>query len=440
MLTFPHFSRTQTTRIIVRCIFGLLMSLSATLQADEGAALGKTWTIRQAPSGLREVVYGAGKFIAFGAGRLATSPDGFTWTEKTPPSENSWIASVFAQGRFVALSSADSEQFPTNVMTSSNGLSWALANDGLLPGSQWRSIAYGNGTFVAGSSGTFSMTFMAASPDAVTWTPIAPPVGSAGIVQLAFGNNTFVAVQSSNGLSGVRSLLRSTNGIDWQEQALPSGASSELFGVTFGRGQFVAVGDNQTIITSSDGITWTTRSGSGGNTLVEVIDAGDRYITFGYESSSNTGVILTSPDGITWRQQSSPSSLSRISAAYAHGVVVALSAVESSSETVITSGTYKISHDLVFPAKSAKLTQEAKQALTSALSELDTTRRVRLTVRTQSTKAPREALLARRRLLTVSRYVRSQRNSQLRVRATVKFSSRVRTTARDRVSSVFVYG
>jgi hypothetical protein len=436
MLKYFYSLALRACAVTLSCILAHVSSGTNSAQADE---LGKSWTIRQAPSGLREVVYGAGRFVAFGAGKLATSHDAITWTEQTPLTGNLWPASIFAQGKFVALSAADSEQFPTNVMSSTDGITWSLASDGLSPGTQWHSIAYGNGTFVAGSVGTFSATYMATSPDAVTWTPVMVPSGNAGIVELAFGNGAFIAVQSSNGLADVRSLLRSTNGIDWQEQALPSGASPELLGVAFGRGQFIAVGENSTIISSPDGITWTNRTAPGSAIFVEVVDAGDRYIAFGYDATSYASVIVTSPDGITWTQQSSPSTLSRISATYAHGVVVALSALESAAETVITSGTFKTAADIVFRKGSARLSDEARSTLVTNVSELDTTRKVRLSVLTRSVRKPGAALLARRRLAAITKYVRSQGLSRLVVRAIVKFSSSVSPDRRDRVTATLSY-
>jgi hypothetical protein len=439
MFVASHFNLNRVYRLILTCALTLAVHQPYVVRSDQTTALGKTWTIRQAPLGLREVTYGAGKFVALGGGKLATSPDGVTWTEQTPPAGSSWTSSIFAQGKFVALSGTDSEQFPTNVMTSSDGLNWNLSRDGLTPGSLWLSLAYGNGTFVAGSFGTLSSTYMATSPDAVTWTPVALPVGSPGIVKLAFGNGAFVAVQSSNGVQDVRSLLRSTNGVDWQEQALPSSASPELVAVAFGRGQFIAVGGKGTIISSPDGITWTNRAEPGAYTLVEILDAGESYIAFGFEDSSSKSIIITSPDGITWTRRRSPSSLSRISAAYAHGVVVAVSALDNPTETIITSGAFKMVTKVAFRKGNARLSDEAKSALTTNLSELDTTRKVQLSVQTQSTQARRATLLARKRVLEVVKYIRLQRPSQLSVRMVVKSTNRVQPSARDLVTTTFTY-
>ena len=57
-------------------------------------------------------------------------------------------------------------------------------------------------------------------------------------------------------LSGT--ILTSPDGITWTTQA--SGTFNWLHGITWSGTQFAAVGDSATILTSPDGITWTTQS------------------------------------------------------------------------------------------------------------------------------------------------------------------------------------
>ena len=65
---------------------------------------------------------------------------------------------------------------------------------------------------------------------------------------MVVGNGTYVAV-GNNG-----SIVYSTDGIVWNNTN--SGTKNSLFGVTYGQGTFVAVGGNGTIIYSSDGRVW----------------------------------------------------------------------------------------------------------------------------------------------------------------------------------------
>ncbi len=82
------------------------------------------------------------------------------------------------------------------------------------------------------------------------------------------------------------------------------GTSEYLMGVTWSGSQFVAVGQNGTILTSPDGITWTQRtSGTSYRTLFGVAWSGSQFVVVG-----DHGILLTSPDGITWTQRTSGTS------------------------------------------------------------------------------------------------------------------------------------
>jgi len=64
----------------------------------------------------------------------------------------------------------------------------------------------------------------------------------------------------------------------------------------------VAVGINQTVLTSPDGETWTRRTFPGGNGLTGVIHDGTRFVASGYRFSNanQKGLAALSEDGIRW--------------------------------------------------------------------------------------------------------------------------------------------
>src|ERR1700733_8043717 len=74
-----------------------------------------------------------------------------------------------------------------------------------------------------------------------------------------------------------------------------------LRSVTFGGGQFVAVGDDGIIVTSPDGVKWTPRTWSGYTGLTGVTYGGGQYVAVG-----TGGIVLTSTDGATWVAQPVP--------------------------------------------------------------------------------------------------------------------------------------
>ena len=75
-----------------------------------------------------------------------------------------------------------------------------------------------------------------------------------------------------------------------------------LESVIYAENTFVAVGDEGTIITSIDGILWTSRTSSTPANLKEVTYGNNMFVTVGA-----SGTILTSSDGIDWTEITSGS-------------------------------------------------------------------------------------------------------------------------------------
>ena len=82
----------------------------------------------------------------------------------------------------------------------------------------------------------------------------------------------------------------------------PPTAAQLLYDVTHARGLFVAVGINQTVLTSPDGEIWTRRTFPSGNSLTGVVHDGTRFVASGYRFSNATqkGLAALSEDGVRW--------------------------------------------------------------------------------------------------------------------------------------------
>ncbi len=88
-------------------------------------------------------------------------------------------------------------------------------------------------------------------------------------------------------------------GEEW-EWRNPLPQSHSLLGVTWGGGQFVTVGEGGTILTSSSGVSWRSRTSGTTSYLRNAAWSGSQFVVVG-----DGGTIVTSPDGVAWAQQSS---------------------------------------------------------------------------------------------------------------------------------------
>ena len=116
----------------------------------------------------------------------------------------------------------------------------------------------------------------------------------------------------------------------------PVPSSSYLYGVAYGNGRFVAVGDTGTIMTSADdGVTWVWRESGTTNFLRGVTYGGGQFAAFGwgYTAINARGevsladtftVILTSADGMNWVQRWSGNQTELHGIAYGNGQFVAV--------------------------------------------------------------------------------------------------------------------
>lgn len=101
-------------------------------------------------------------------------------------------------------------------------------------------------------------------------------------------------------LAGVVGWLISATCLSAQSRwsSVPSPTSEALWGVTWGKGQFVAVGEGGTILTSPDGLSWTRCDSGKTQWLLDVA-----YHEGAYMAVGNNAIVLVSSDGISWQGQ-----------------------------------------------------------------------------------------------------------------------------------------
>src|SRR5204862_1111629 len=110
-----------------------------------------------------------------------------------------------------------------------------------------------------------------------------------------------------------------------------------------GNGLFVAVagsaGANAGVMTSSDGITWTSRTAAANNQW--------NSVTYGnglFAAVSTTGIgelVMTSPDGINWTSRIAAALNNWVSINYSNSLFVGVS-VSGTGNRVMTSGSFVI--------------------------------------------------------------------------------------------------
>jgi hypothetical protein len=260
------------------------VSLSANGEAWQRA--GVTWE-----GSLSGVAEGLGAFVAVGSytnpasgqlqGRIGVSPDGRSWSDRTPSGAGALQAVAFGGNRLVAVGL-------TNVWTSTNALDWTRPDSRTATNLQ--AITFGKGLFVAtGLRGTIQT-----SADGDVWTTHIPSTPTTRALRgVAFGNDRFVAV------GNLGTVIVSDNGLDWT--TVDSGTTDIFYAVAFGNGSFVAVGFAATnpgfsaIWTSPDGANWRQRVPPSVQAL--------RGVTYGYGSFvavGEYGTILQSAQANDW--------------------------------------------------------------------------------------------------------------------------------------------
>lgn len=130
-----------------------------------------------------------------------------------------------------------------------------------------------------------------------------------GTLQVAFGNDVFVAMRS-RGDSGEGLVTTSSNGADWARQLPPVSIREYVPQLSFLRGTFFST---EPYMTSSDGVNWTNHIG-----------LHPQRLAFGNEVfvGIDTGVILVSSNGLNWVINSSSQSFAPSAVTFGSGLFV----------------------------------------------------------------------------------------------------------------------
>ena len=177
----------------------------------------------------------------------------------------------------------------------------------------WASVAYGDGLFVAISSGGLSSV---SSDKGASWQ-VGGSLPAGTWKYLAYGAGLFVAVATGP----VAYCATSTDGTTWTQRTMPS---SNWSAVAYGAGRFVAMGNNASAY-SLDGISWVTGGSIGfASPSFQMAYGAGRFVANQANGSPNTAAYSTL-DGVTWIASTLPLSTAWASVAYGNGFFLMVS-------------------------------------------------------------------------------------------------------------------
>lgn len=219
------------------------------------------------------------------------------WTVGTQLSSNALNSVAFNNSNFVAVGDAATVFTAPHSYTSVGGVTaWTqVTNLPIASGTNLSSVLYDGSEFVIlGGDGSITL-----SGDLVNWSArtaitAAPQMNALayapGPIYIAVGDNGAIYRNTSSGITGA-----------WTQ--ITSGTGEDLNGVSFVNGQFIAVGANGTLLTSTDGVTWTAQASNTNNSLRSVaygipIGGVGTYVAVG-----DAGTIVSSPDAVNWTPQ-----------------------------------------------------------------------------------------------------------------------------------------
>ena len=235
--------------------------------------------------------------MAYAPGGLATlvftSPDGRAWTWR-PTSTCGWLWSVAWTGtQFVAVGSGCYDWKPGGyglILTSPDGVTWTPQSSGTAE--TLSSVVWTGSQLVAsGTNGT-----VLTSPDGTTWTP--HPVDGFYIRDMVWTGRQLVGVGMS-GPAGLPAILTSADAMAWTDRTPPNLGMNSLYALAWTGSRLVAVGYG-TVLTSPDGVNWTTQVSGSGLVLQSVAWTGAELVAAGYSETGATSAIVTSTDGSDW--------------------------------------------------------------------------------------------------------------------------------------------
>ena len=152
-------------------------------------------------------------------------------------------------GRWMVIGSSGVTAYSSN-----GGTSWVAG--GALPAGTWTSVTYGQGVWIAVSTGATTTAYSA--DGGTTWVAGGALPASSTWISVTYGKNKFVAASSDGAVNPAYSVDK---GITWSSTDVAGWLNQTITSVRYGQGVFVAANStSNNMVSSLDGINWTTRA------------------------------------------------------------------------------------------------------------------------------------------------------------------------------------
>lgn len=290
----------------------MAVSLDATTQSIMTSADGITWTSQTTPvaRAWRGVAYSPSleRFVAVSTSTIARSDDGgVTWNEVLVTGAWRDIAWSPALNLFVAV--GDNGSGSSIISTSPDGITWTPRTPVAGTGRYW-SVMWDDRTarfYATSQSGTQRISV---SSNGTTWSFVTSGPTDTGPGVIVTDGSTLMYTSP-----GIIECLTSTDGLIWTaNQLVPAAGTADRASAGKPTGRFVNANSFQDLRYSLDsGVTWAESTalqkpaGTLRPSATVYSEALGLFMHFLDAGSSFPGAVLTSPDGITWTLRTVPS-------------------------------------------------------------------------------------------------------------------------------------